>query len=138
LAMATLPPQQPAVMPLDQCLPDALLISSPELSQHLAATTFGPLLALPPKERDELLRTVEAWVHSLGSSLRAARTLYCHRNTVLNRLQRVQALTSLDVHNAAIWPQLMLGLSALRQIPKVAEGGAEGNWVHLRGSDGNR
>ncbi len=119
LAMATLPPGQPAVMPLDQCLPDALLISSPELSQHLVTATFGPLLALPQKERDELLRTVEAWVQSLGSSLRSARTLYCHRNTVLNRLERVQALTNLDVHNAAVWPQLMLGLSALRQAPHL-------------------
>lgn len=115
LAMATLPPGEPAVMPLDECLPDALLLSSPELAQHLVAATFGPVLALPERERDELLRTLEAWVGSLGSALRTARVLYCHRNTVLNRLHRVQALTSLDVHDAAVWPQLMLGLSALRQ-----------------------
>lgn len=115
LAMATLPPGQPGIMPLDECLPEALLLSSPELSQHLVTATFGPVLALPQRERDELLCTVEAWVDSLGSLLRTSRTLYCHRNTVLNRLHRLQTLTNLDVHNAAAWPQLMLGLSALRQ-----------------------
>jgi hypothetical protein len=119
LAMATLPPARPAVMPLDECLPDALLLSSPELAQRLVTATFGPVLALPQRERDELLRTVEAWVASLGSVLGTARVLYCHRNTVLNRLHRVQALTNLDVHNAAVWPQLMLGLSALRQAPHL-------------------
>ncbi|NKQ53183.1 PucR family transcriptional regulator [Amycolatopsis sp. K13G38] len=115
LAMATLPAHRPAATTLDRCLPDALLLASPDLARRLVATTFGPLLQLPAHERDELLRTVQAWVHGLGSPFRAAKTLYCHRNTVLNRLNRVRTLTGLDPHDVGVWPQLMLAMSALQQ-----------------------
>lgn len=114
LAMSTLPAHQPGITTLDHCLPDALLLSSPELAQRLVTTTFGPVLALPEHERDELLRTVQVWVQSLGSTLRAAKTLYCHRNTVLNRLHRIHTLTKLDLNDVGVWPQLMLALSALQ------------------------
>ncbi|TNC29488.1 PucR family transcriptional regulator [Amycolatopsis alkalitolerans] len=119
LAMATLPPHQPAAMTVDECLPDALLLSSPDLAQRLVTTTLGPLLQLPAPERDDLLHTIQAWVHGLGSSLRAAKTLYCHRNTVLNRLQRVRTLTGLDLADVSVWPQVMLALSALERNPDL-------------------
>jgi hypothetical protein len=89
LAMTALPPEGAAVTTLDRCLPEALLLDAPDLSRRLVATTLGPILDLPAGESDDLLRTIDAWVGSLGSSLRAARALYCHRNTVLNRLHRI-------------------------------------------------
>ncbi|EFL09381.1 MULTISPECIES: helix-turn-helix domain-containing protein [Actinomycetes] len=59
----------------------------------------------------ELLATTAARIRS---AVQAARELYCHRNTVLNRLTRIQRLTGLDVTDTGRWSQVMLALSALR------------------------
>lgn len=115
LAMATLPAHRPGAVALDDCLPDALALSSPELADRMVAVTFGPVLALPTAEREELLRTASVWIRSLGSTLRAAKSLYCHRNTVLNRLRRLESLTHLDLSDVTVWPQVLLALSILRR-----------------------
>lgn len=114
LAMNIVPPGTTEVVSLDDHLPDALLISSPRLAGRLIEVTLGPLLALPASERDELLSTAEAWLRSAGSAMRAARLLYCHRNTVLNRLARIHRLTGLDMSDTGSWSRVSLALSALR------------------------
>jgi hypothetical protein len=114
LAMNTVPPGGEGVVALDDRLTDALLISSPQLAQRLIEVTFGPLLDLPPAERRELLDTAGAWINSAGCAVKAARTLYCHRNTVMNRLARIQRLTGVNLVNACCWPQVALALSALQ------------------------
>jgi hypothetical protein len=114
LAMSTVPPGAREAVTLDDRLPDALLISSPELAQRLVEVTLGPLLDLPAAERKELLATAGAWINSAGSAVQAARTLYCHRNTVVNRLARIQRLTGLNLADARCWSRVTLALSALR------------------------
>ncbi|MFD2416886.1 PucR family transcriptional regulator [Amycolatopsis pigmentata] len=114
LAMHTIAPGASGVITLDDSLPNALLINSPELAQRLVDVTFGRLLTLPAAERDEMLDTAAAWISSAGSSVQAARVLYCHRNTVLNRLHRIHTLTGFDLTDTAAWSQVMLALSALR------------------------
>ena len=114
LAMNTVPPGGKGVVALDDRLPDALLISSPQLAQRLIEVTFGPLLDLPAAERGELLDTAGAWINSAGSAVQAARALYCHRNTVMNRLARIQRLAGVNLTDARCWPQIALALSALR------------------------
>ena len=47
-------------------------------------------------ERDRLLTTVRAYLRS-GSVGAVTREVFCHRNTVLNRLQRFTELTGYDV-----------------------------------------
>lgn len=59
-------------------------------------SVLGGLRALPPAERDRLLETVRAWART-GSVSAVARELWCHRNTVLNRLRRCTELTGRDV-----------------------------------------
>ncbi len=120
LAMATLPAEVPGAVALDDCLPDALLLNSPELAERMVAVTLGPVLALPAAERDELLGTTSVWLKSLGSTLRAAKTLYCHRNTVLKRLRRVESLTRLDLGDVDIWPRLLMALSVLRREGRIS------------------
>src|SRR5262249_7545172 len=58
--------------------------------------------------------TAGAWINSAGSSVQAARTLYCHRNTVVNRLARIQRLAGVNLTDARCWSQVALALSALR------------------------
>lgn len=77
----------------DDRLVQALLLSSPHISRQLVDHWLGPLLALPEAECAELLDTLYAWVAAGGSTSRAATAIPCHRNTVLNRLVRVSAIT---------------------------------------------
>jgi hypothetical protein len=58
----------------------------------------GPreLADVPPRERDRLLAAVRAYLVT-GSVAQVAARLYCHRNTVLNRLRRFTELTGRDV-----------------------------------------
>lgn len=76
----------------DQLVP-ALLLRSPQVAHRLVEHWLGPLAHLPEAEQSELVDTLDAWVAAGGSTSRAATALPCHRNTVLNRLRRISALT---------------------------------------------
>lgn len=81
------------ILSYDQRLVPALLLNSPQIARQLVDHWLGPLLALPGAEGAELLDTLDAWANAGGSTSRAAAQLPCHRNTVLNRLARISALT---------------------------------------------
>ena len=92
-------------------LPGALLTTAPDLAQRLVDRTLGPVLALPQHESGVLLRTVSVWLNCNGSAGQTATRLFCHRNTVLNRLRRVESLTghSLeDVDSMVEWRLALL------------------------------
>jgi DNA-binding PucR family transcriptional regulator len=59
----------------------------------MAAAVLGRVLALPAHDRDLLLDTLAAWYETGGNVNRSADRLYCHRNTVRYRLNRLSALT---------------------------------------------
>jgi DNA-binding PucR family transcriptional regulator len=104
---------RPGVAAFDDRLPEALLLTSPEVAGRLVAVWLGPLLALPALELDPLLETLEAWVATGGSTTHTAARVHCHRNTVINRLRRIATLTGQDRFEGV--PPLELGL-ALRAL----------------------
>ncbi|MET8713495.1 helix-turn-helix domain-containing protein [Streptomyces sp. NPDC004735] len=114
LALLTCPPGTTEIVRLEDRLPTALVVSQPELSARLVADVFGPLLALDPADRALLVRTLEAWLECGGSAGRAAGRLYCHRNTVLNRLRRLERLTSRSLSRPRELIEMMLALDAFR------------------------
>jgi hypothetical protein len=116
-AMHALPAGAPAVLELDARLPAALLVAAPDLARRLVARTLGPVLALPADERDVLLETLTAWLDSGGSAGRTAATLYCHRNTVLNRLRRLEALTGRSLERVDDLVACSLALLAREVLP---------------------
>ncbi|MFF1253866.1 PucR family transcriptional regulator [Pseudarthrobacter sp. NPDC058329] len=69
-----------------------------EYGTVLADMVLGPLAAISVHEKDRLIETVRAYLRS-GSVSETAGELYCHRNTVLNRLARFGELTSFDPAN---------------------------------------
>ncbi|MYW66314.1 PucR family transcriptional regulator [Streptomyces sp. SID8379] len=99
---------------LDDDLPAALVAAAPALGRLLADRVLGPLLALPPTDRDLLLDTLTVWLDCDGSAQRAAARLYCHRNTVLNRLRRCEQLTGRSLARPSNLVELGLALSAHR------------------------
>ncbi|MEV5609338.1 helix-turn-helix domain-containing protein [Streptomyces sp. NPDC052225] len=101
---------------LDDELPAALVAGAPALGRILVDRVLGPLLALPPADATVLLDTLTAWLDCDGSAQRAATRLYCHRNTVLNRLRRCEQLTGRSLTRPADLVELGLALSAHRQL----------------------
>lgn len=113
LALGTLPRGTAAVARIEDRYPEAMLLRSPELRRRLVEGWLGPVLRLPPRERDVLLETLTAWLEADRSAGVAAERLYCHRNTVLNRLQRASALVGHPLTGRQAYVELSLALSAL-------------------------
>ena len=111
-AARTLPPGQPRVESIDDRLPEALLSSSPEITRRLVDQSLGRLLELPADEQDVLLDTLTAFLAADGSPTRAAEGLYCHRNTVMHRLRRIEQVTGrsvADPRSRLLWQLALLG-----------------------------
>ncbi|MFJ4876619.1 PucR family transcriptional regulator [Streptomyces sp. NPDC088745] len=111
------PPGGSRIVRLDERLPTALVVGQPELAARLVAEVFGPLLALDPGDRAVLLETLDAWLGAEGSAGRAATRLYCHRNTVFNRLRRLEQLTSRSLSRPRDLTEMTLALDAFRLTP---------------------
>lgn len=109
-AARTLPAGDRRVVTIDERLPEALLSNSPEISSRLVGQTLGGLLALPEEEREVLLDTLSAFLASDGSPTRAADELYCHRNTVMHRLRRIESVTGRKVTDPRARLQWQLAL----------------------------
>ncbi|WP_217251340.1 CdaR family transcriptional regulator [Streptomyces sp. AC602_WCS936] len=107
-------PQAGGTVRLADHLPAALVASSPELGGALAERVLGPLLRLEPADREVLLDTLTTWLDCDGSAQRAGERLYCHRNTVLNRLRRCEQLTGRSLARPADVVEISLALTARR------------------------
>lgn len=99
---------------LDDQLPAALLVSSPGLAAALTARVLGPLDRIDPTDRDILIETLTAWLDTGGSAQRTGARLYCHRNTVLNRLRRFEQLTGRCLTRPSDAVEVSLALTARR------------------------
>ncbi|MFG1625499.1 PucR family transcriptional regulator [Kribbella sp. NPDC049227] len=117
LARRTLPSGETGVASLTERLPEALLLSAPELAEQLVQTWLVPLMEVPAAERELLLDTLERWVAAGGSVRRTAELAYCHRNTVINRLHRIHQITGRDLTDAASHLDLGLAIRAVRLFP---------------------
>lgn len=116
-ALATLPLGRTATVLLEDALPAALVVAQPDLGQRLVRVVLGDVLALPEIDRDLVFETIRAWLAADGSPSTTASMLYCHRNTVLNRLRRIEVLIGRSVETTATRVELALALTALDVLP---------------------
>ncbi|OXM60777.1 PucR family transcriptional regulator [Amycolatopsis vastitatis] len=117
IALQTQPPDVPGLAVLDDRLPEALVAASPRLAHRLATRTLGGVLALEDEERQVLLETLRAWFRADRSATRAGELLYCHRNTVLNRLRKLEQLTGASLEDDRHQLCCRLALMAQREKP---------------------
>ncbi|MGW4528245.1 PucR family transcriptional regulator [Amycolatopsis sp. NPDC004378] len=117
LAMRTVPPGRVDVVCLAERLPEALLLSSPELTDSLLQDWLRGLLDLGGDERGPLLETLSTWVRTGGSATRSALALHCHRNTVLNRIHRIEGLIEHRLTGGDLPLELALVARALPFLP---------------------
>lgn len=82
-----------------------------EFADDLVDDVLGGLEDLAPEEQERLIETVETFLRS-GSVSTAAAVLFCHRNTVLNRLTRFRDVTGQDVTNVRDAARATLALQA--------------------------
>jgi len=120
-ALRALPRGEAAVAELDARLPGALLVTSPDLAGRLVRRALGRVLDLDADERELLLETLTAWLATGGSASQTATRLYCHRNTVLNRLRRLEGLTGRSVERVDDLVEWSLALLALQVLPAPQE-----------------
>ena len=64
---------------------------------RIVREVLGRVLDLPADERSALLLTARAWFDHGGSAERTGTALYCHPNTIRNRLRRLQELNGRDL-----------------------------------------
>ncbi|MFJ3516133.1 PucR family transcriptional regulator [Streptomyces sp. NPDC090131] len=116
LALRTAPESGgPLTTLLDERLPAALIAAQAELAGRLRQVVLGPVLALPAEDRRTLLTTLGTWLNCQGSTTYAAQRLYCHRNTVSNRLRRLEQLTGRSLSDPRHVVELALAHSAVLQ-----------------------
>jgi purine catabolism regulator len=95
-----------------------LSIGSPEVVRGFADAVLAPLDQLDPRERLDLLRTLDQWLRVNGAWDPAAARLSLHRNTVRNRIDRIAALTGRRIDDGDDRMELWLALKARAALPQ--------------------
>ncbi|MFD3427385.1 PucR family transcriptional regulator [Nocardia fluminea] len=113
VTLDAMPANAVGLISLNDRYPEALLLRSPDLAELLVAHILGPILVLQPGDRDGLIGTLSEWLANSCSAANAAVRLHCHRNTVLNRLQRISALLDRPLEGQRTYLELSLALTAL-------------------------
>ncbi|WP_460369528.1 helix-turn-helix domain-containing protein, partial [Actinocorallia lasiicapitis] len=103
---------------LEDHLLKALATAVPEVAGLLAQRTLGRVLELEAADRDLLLETAATWIDCETVAAVAATRLYCHRNTVINRLHRLERLTGLRLSD----PRDLAALTVALEVVDVRSG----------------
>jgi purine catabolism regulator len=95
-----------------------LSLGTPQVVRGFADAVLAPLDHLDPRERLELLRTLDQWLRANGAWDPAAHRLSLHRNTVRNRIDRIAALTGRRLDDGDDRKELWLALKARAALPQ--------------------
>lgn len=101
---------------------DALAVTAvgaPDLMERISDNVLGALNDLPEHDRDVLLDTVEAWLDHGVSIDQIAHHMFCHPNTVRQRLRRLETHTGRSMNNPRDATELFIALEMLRRLPKT-------------------
>ncbi|MEV6768361.1 helix-turn-helix domain-containing protein [Nocardia sp. NPDC051030] len=98
----------------DEALIPVLLAGEPEVATGLVQRILGRLLDLPEHDRSVLFETMRLWFALGADAAAVASQLYCHRNTVRFRLNRITDLTGRRFSHPVEAAELYLALQATR------------------------
>ncbi|MBJ7339463.1 PucR family transcriptional regulator [Mycolicibacterium sp.] len=94
-----------------------LALGTPDVVRGFADAVLAPLDQLDPRDRLELLRTLDQWLRANGAWDPAAHRLSLHRNTVRNRIDRIARLTGRRLDDGDDRMELWLALKARAALP---------------------
>lgn len=83
-------------------------VADPEVARRVVGTVFGALASMGGEDRRLLLDTFDAWMDAGGSADVAASRLFCHPNTVRQRLRRLEERTGRSLTNPRELTELCL------------------------------
>lgn len=96
LALLTTTPAPQRLVGIDELWPVVAAGRLAELVPGFVELRLAPLLELTDYQRDAIVETVRAFLET-GSVHATSKRVFCHRNTVLNRLAAFRERTGLDV-----------------------------------------
>jgi hypothetical protein len=96
---------------------DMLVAAAPETAVGFARNVLKNLIELPAEDQDLLFDTLQAWLDAKGSTQQAGEALFCHRNTIRYRLNRIETLTGRNLRNPAELAELVAATRAWRELP---------------------
>ncbi|HEY6497702.1 MAG TPA: helix-turn-helix domain-containing protein [Trebonia sp.] len=114
-ARDSLPAGEHRVMSADADIASVFIGGATEVSRHLAGAMSEALCRGRGTESARLLETLRAYLDGDGSPTSTARTLYRHRNTVLNHLRRFEELTGLDLSRPTDTATAVLAVRAIHR-----------------------
>ncbi|MEU1204607.1 helix-turn-helix domain-containing protein [Nocardia sp. NPDC005825] len=114
LAARCLRPGTPALMIYGSTPVPTVLAHAPLAAQEMAEDILGAVLDLPDEEREVLLDTLELWFEHGGSNIAVANQLHYHRNTIHQRLRRIETLTGRRCSDPKSAAELYFALHAAR------------------------
>lgn len=96
-------------------------VSAPDVTRKLAEITLGSFGDLPQEEKKSLLQTFSAWLAHDGSIPETATALFCHPNTVRNRLRRIEERTGRSLSTPLELAELCLAFEVVKTLPQRNE-----------------
>lgn len=124
VARRCLPARAVGVTAIDDDPVAALLASSVETSTEVSRLLLGAVMELPDTEQQTLLATLATWLATNGNSTETGRLLFCHRNTVRNRLARLEQLSGQSLEDPRSVARLFVAVEALRLLEPSVLGDA--------------
>ncbi|RBY81143.1 hypothetical protein DQ239_00540 [Blastococcus sp. TF02-09] len=124
VARRCLPAGAVGVTSIDDDPVAALLASSVETSTEVSRLLLGAVMELPEAEQQTLLATLATWLATNGNSTETGRLLFCHRNTVRNRLARLEQLSGQSLEDPRSVARLFVAVEALRLLDPSVLGNA--------------
>jgi DNA-binding PucR family transcriptional regulator len=124
VARRCLPAGAVGVTAIDDDPVAALLASSVETSTEVSRLLLGAVMELPEIEQQTLLATLATWLATNGNSTETGRLLFCHRNTVRNRLARLEQLSGQSLEDPRSVARLFVAVEALRLLDPSVLGDA--------------
>lgn len=118
VARASVPPGTAGVCAHDDEPIRSLLVSDADAGWRAGRTVLDPVLALDSENRALLLDTLRTWFAAGGSASEAGKRLYCHRNTVRNRLQRLEELTGRSLEDPKGLAELYVASQAVELLAR--------------------
>jgi purine catabolism regulator len=94
-------------------------VDDPDALEGFRGEYLGPLEEYDARHAAELIETLEGFFACNGNHAKAAEMLHLHRNTLLYRLERIEALTGRDLTDAETRLSLQLALKIRRVFPTI-------------------
>jgi hypothetical protein len=89
-------------------------VGAPDAMRRIGQAVLGGVLELPPEQSTLLLHTLAVWRDNGGSATAAARKLFCHPNTVRQRLRKLESSTGRSLTDPQATAELFLALQAIQ------------------------